>query len=64
MKAVVVYDSKYGNTEKIAVAVGAEIGGRVLLVNEVKLADLNPRIWVIPLRKVAFGKHRGNGFQG
>jgi flavodoxin I len=41
MKAVVVYDSKYGNTEKIAVAVGAEIGGRVLLVNEVKLADLN-----------------------
>ena len=41
MKVAVIYDSKYGNTEKIAVAIGEEIGGRVFLANEMKPADLN-----------------------
>ena len=41
MKALVIYDSKYGNTEQIALAIGAEIAGKVLLVSEVKPADLN-----------------------
>lgn len=41
MKALVVYDSKYGHTEKIAVAIGEEIGGRVLQVREAKPADQN-----------------------
>lgn len=40
MKALVVYDSKYGNTEKIAHAIGEAIDGQVLQVNEVHAADL------------------------
>ena len=40
MKALVVYDSTYGNTEKIAQAIGEAIGGQVLRVGEVNPADL------------------------
>ena len=40
MKALVVYDSTYGHTEKIARAIGEAIGGQVLRVGEVSPADL------------------------
>jgi flavodoxin len=40
MKALVVYDSRHGNTEKIAQAIGEAIGGQVLRVGEVKPTDL------------------------
>ena len=35
MKALVIYDSTYGNTEKIAQAIGEAIGGQALRVSEV-----------------------------
>ena len=43
MKALVVYDSTYGNTEKIARAVGAALTGdvKVLRAGEVNAAELN-----------------------
>ena len=41
MKALVIYDSTYGNTEKIARAIGEVIGGQVSLVGEVIPANLN-----------------------
>ncbi len=40
MRALVVYDSKYGHTEKIAQAIGGAIGGQVRRVGDVKPADL------------------------
>jgi flavodoxin I len=43
MKVLVVYDSTYGNTEKIAKAIGAAISGdvKVLRAGEVNAAELN-----------------------
>lgn len=41
MKALVVYDSTYGNTEKIAQAIGEAIGGQVVRVDNVGPADLS-----------------------
>lgn len=41
MKAVVIYDSKYGNTEKIARAISESIGAQVRLVGGAQPADLN-----------------------
>jgi flavodoxin I len=41
MKALVVYDSAYGNTAKIAQAMGEAIGGQVLRVGDVNPADLS-----------------------
>jgi len=42
MKALVVYDSIYGNTEKIAKAIGSVVGGevRVLRLSEARPSDL------------------------
>ena len=40
MKALVVYDSTYGNTEKIAQAIGNAIDAQVLRVGQVNLSDL------------------------
>jgi flavodoxin I len=40
MKALVVYDSVHGNTEKIAQTIGEAIGGQVLRVGGVNPADL------------------------
>jgi len=40
MNALVVYDSTYGHTAKIAQAIGDAIGGQVLRVGEVNPADL------------------------
>jgi len=42
MKALVVYDSVYGNTQKIAQAIGDAIAGevKVLLVGEVDISEL------------------------
>jgi len=42
MKSIVVYDSQYGNTEKIAKAIGQGLGPdtRVVKVGEAKVADL------------------------
>ena len=44
MKVVVVYDSLYGNTEKIARAIGDAIAGeaKVVRVGEVSLSELEP----------------------
>jgi flavodoxin len=41
MNTLIVYDSLYGNTEKIAQAIGDAIGGQVLQVGKVNPADLN-----------------------
>ena len=43
MKALVIYDSTYGNTEKIAKAIGAALTGdvKVLRAGEVNAAELN-----------------------
>ena len=40
MKPLVIYDSKYGHTEKIARAIGAAIHGQVLHIGEVEPAAL------------------------
>lgn len=40
MEVVVVYDSQYGHTEKIAQAIGEALGGEVFPVAEVSLAEL------------------------
>jgi flavorubredoxin len=40
MNALIVYDSTYGNTEKIAQAIGKSISGQVLRVREVNQASL------------------------
>lgn len=40
MKALVIYDSTYGNTQKIAQAIGEAIGGQLLRVGEVNPANL------------------------
>ncbi len=40
MSTLVIYDSVYGNTEKIAQAVGAALGARVLKVADAAPADL------------------------
>jgi flavodoxin I len=40
MKALIVYDSGFGNTEKVARIIGEAIGGQVLRVGEVNPADL------------------------
>jgi flavodoxin len=40
MKALVVYDSVHGNTEKVARAIGEAIGGQVLRVDDVNPANL------------------------
>jgi len=40
MKALVIYESKYGNTEKIALAIGEATSAQVRLAGEVKPADL------------------------
>ena len=42
MKAIVIYDSQYGNTEQVAKAIGGGIGGEVKVVRfgDVKAAEL------------------------
>jgi len=40
MNALIVYDSTYGNTEKIAQAIGEGISGQIRRVSEVNPADL------------------------
>jgi flavodoxin len=40
VKALVVYDSAYGNTEKIAQAIGEALGGEVLRADAVKASQL------------------------
>jgi flavodoxin I len=41
MKTLVVYDSLFGNTEKIALAIGGAVGGEVKRAGEVNPADLD-----------------------
>lgn len=41
MKTLIIYDSTHGNTQKVAQAMGDAIGGRVLLVSDVKPAELD-----------------------
>lgn len=40
MKALVIYDSTFGNTEKVAQAIGEAIEGRVRPVDDVSVAEL------------------------
>ena len=40
MKALVIYDSKHGNTEKVALTIGEALGAQVSQVGEVNPADL------------------------
>jgi flavodoxin I len=49
MKAIVIYDSQYGNTERIAKAIGGAIGeeAKVVKVGEVKYGDLAPYHFVL-----------------
>jgi len=41
MKKLVVYDSTYGNTEKIATAIGRSIDARVRHINDFKFSELD-----------------------
>jgi flavodoxin len=49
MKALVIYDSLYGNTEQIAKAIGGAMGAeaKVVKVGEVKAGDIAPYPYVI-----------------
>jgi flavodoxin I len=49
MKAIVIYDSLYGNTEQIAKAIGGGIGGEVEVVRakEVSVAELPSYVLII-----------------
>jgi flavodoxin I len=49
MKAIVIYDSLYGNTEQIAKAIGAALGNesKVVKAGEAKAADIAPYSLVI-----------------
>ena len=40
MKTLIIYDSTYGNTEKIAQTIGETIAGQVILVSDVTPSDL------------------------
>ena len=40
MKALIIYDSTYGNTEKVAQAIGQAISGKVRRVGQVSPSDL------------------------
>ena len=40
MKKLVVYDSLYGNTEKVAYAVAKSLSAKTVTVKEIKIADL------------------------
>lgn len=59
MQVLVVYDSLYGNTEKIARAIGAAIGGevKVLNVSEVNPAELNQVNLLIAGSPTQGGRH-------
>ena len=41
MNALVIYDSVFGNTEKIALAIAAELGTRAVTVDHVNLKELH-----------------------
>ncbi len=41
MNALVIYDSVFGNTEKIALAIAAELGTRAVTVDRVNLKELH-----------------------
>jgi flavodoxin len=49
MKALVIYDSLYGNTEKIAQAIGGAMGAeaKVVSIKQVSAADIAPYSYVI-----------------
>lgn len=49
MKALIIYDSKFGNTEQIAKAIGSGFGEdtKVVKVGEVKAEDIAPYYFVI-----------------
>ena len=47
MKSLVIYDSKYGHTEKIALAIGTAIGAQVLHISTVNLVALKEHALVI-----------------
>jgi flavodoxin len=54
MKALVIYDSEFGNTERVAQAMGEAIGGEVQKVTDVQpgeLADLDALIVGSPTQK-------------
>jgi flavodoxin len=40
MKTLVVYDSVFGNTEKVALKIGEELGAETIKVSEVSYAQL------------------------
>ena len=41
MKSLVIYDSVFGNTEKVAIAIGSVLKAKVVNVKDVKLGDLD-----------------------
>jgi flavodoxin len=49
MKAIVIYDSQYGNTEQIAKAIGSGFGeeAKVVKVGDVKAEDIAPYHFVV-----------------
>jgi flavodoxin I len=60
VKALVIYDSVHGNTEKIAQAIGEAIGARVFRVADVSPADLQR----VDLLVVGAPTHAGNATKG
>ena len=59
MKAIVIYDSLYGNTEQIAKAIGGAFGedAKVVKVGEVKAEDLAPYHFIIIGSPTQGGRH-------
>jgi flavodoxin len=59
MKALVIYDSLYGNTEKIAQAIAKSIGeeAKAVGVGEVKVADIDKYPFVIIGSPTQGGRH-------
>ena len=41
MKTIIIYDSVYGNTKEIALAISKELKGKLIHVNDVKINEIN-----------------------
>jgi flavodoxin len=63
MKALVVYDSNYGNTAEIAQTIGEAIGGQVVRAGEVSPADLQG-FDLLVVGSPTNGGHPTEGIQG
>jgi flavodoxin len=59
MKAIVIYDSQYGNTEQVAKAIGTALGAdaKLVKVGDVKPADIAPYQYILVGSPTQGGKY-------